>query len=97
MLIAEPENQHDPNAIAVWVNTADIPEKSHSKLRVTLPDFGYTLENLLAAGELHLGYIPRDLAAKLRGDGTVQEDEPLRCSFSVSASGAPRVRLGVTV
>lgn len=95
MLVAEPENPHDQNAVAVWMNTQDIPEASYDKLRTTLPDSGHTLESLLKEGELHLGYIPRELAAKLRGDGTVTEDEPLKGFLLFSPSGTPRVRLGV--
>lgn len=93
-LMAEPENPHDPNAIGVWINTADIPKTSHDKLSMTLPDSGYTLEALLNLGELHLGYIPREIAAKLRGDSTVMEDQPIKGSLFFSPSGLPRVRLG---
>jgi hypothetical protein len=93
MLLAEPTNENDPNAIAVWLDAEAIPEAAYEKLSDLLIAYGFDLENVLAQKSWHVGYIPRDLAAALRAEGTVPSDEPVNVTFSVSPSGAPRVRL----
>lgn len=91
-LIAEPDNPADVNAVAVWLHSADIPTSAYDRLEETLPPFGYSLKQVLNEEDWHLGYIPRETAAQLRGYGVVGTDEPVEVTFSTSASGAPRVR-----
>lgn len=92
-LIAEPDNPADTNAVAVWVNSSDIPEKAHERLSQELTVFGYSLEQVLAQESWQLGYVPKEMARQLREADTVPVDEPIEGSFSLSSRGAPRVRL----
>lgn len=93
-LIAEPENQYDPNAVAVWLYSRDIPEgAAHDKLSETLPAFGTDLDTVLSQEAWHLGYIAKEMAKQLRENDVVPIDSPIEGSFSLSSGGAPRVRL----
>ena len=52
-----------------------------------------TLDELRAEQtEIHVGYIPREMAADLRANGFPTERD-IPATFSVSATGKPRVRL----
>jgi hypothetical protein len=88
-LIAEPDNQYDPNAIAVYLCTTDIPDNAYDKLEEILPPYGYSLEQVMNEEYWHLGYVPKELAAKLVG---TLGPEPMSVTFSLSSNGAPRVR-----
>lgn len=88
-LIAEPDNAFDPNAIAVWLEVKDIPESVHSTLEESLPAFGHSLDTLKAQDAWHLGYVPKETAAKLRQQGVAEQ--PLEVTFATNAKGAPRV------
>ena len=92
LLIAEPENAYDPNAIAVWLHSRDIPEAAYGRLRDLLPDYGKTLDDILNEADWQLGYIARDFAAQLRASGAVPTDEPVIVTFAVNAQGAPRAK-----
>lgn len=92
LLVAEPENAYDPNAIAVWLYAKDIPEGAKVKLEEDLPRFGTDLDTVMAAEQHHLGYIPKEMAAQLKECGAVTNDEPVSVTFSTSSTGAPRVR-----
>lgn len=90
-LMAEPENQYDPNAIAVWMNTSDIPQASQDELEGALPQFGFTLAQVLEMEQIHLGYIPKEMAAKIVASGKLGS-APYDVTYSTSPSGSPRVR-----
>lgn len=90
-LLAEPDNEYDPNAIAVWLASASIPETSHAALRAGLGPFGSSLEEVLDIEWHHVGYIPKENAADLRARGFPETAE-VTAEFSVSARGAPMVR-----
>ena len=92
MLLAEPENEFDKNAVAVWLKSSDIPEASKEKLEESLPPFGFDMEKITAQDSWHLGYIPKEMAAMLRSSGAVGTEEPVNVTFSTSTTGAPRVR-----
>lgn len=89
-LLAEPDNEHDPNAIAVWLASASIPETSHDALRASLGPFGSSLEEVLDIEWHHCGYIPREEAAVLRSQGFPETE--VKAEFGVSSRGAPMVR-----
>ena len=91
-VMAEPENQYDPNAIAVWLYTKDIPEASKKALAETLPNSGFTIERVMAEEVYHLGYIPKEMAAELKASGAIRDNEPQAAQFLVSAQGQARVR-----
>ncbi len=50
----EPENQYDPQAVAIWVASATLQE-FEDELSLTLPGYGYAFEELPQA--IHLGYM----------------------------------------
>lgn len=91
-LIAEPDNQYDPNAIAVWLETANVPAGAETRLEELLPQFGMDMETILSETAWHLGYVPKEMAAKLKASGAIEDGHPYDVTFSTSASGAPRVR-----
>ena len=91
-VIAEPENAYDPNAIAVWLYTKDLPEASQEALKETGPTAGWTLDRILSEEVFHLGYIPKEMAAELKASGAIRDNEPQAGVFAVSAQGQARVR-----
>ena len=93
MLMAEPENPYDPFAVAVWLNTSDIPVSANAKLEETLPQFGHDLSSIQAEPCWHLGYVPKEMARTLRENGTVPLNTTVSGKFATAANGAPRVRL----
>lgn len=53
----EPENPYDPLAVAVFVSSAAFPDSQKPILESVLPNNGFTLEEVLAQSEWHLGYV----------------------------------------
>jgi hypothetical protein len=91
-MIAEPDNQYDPNAIAIWLETENLPDAAQERLVELLPAYGLDLDTVMAQEAWHLGYVPREMAAKIKAAGMIDESAPYEVTFSTSASGAPRVR-----
>lgn len=60
----EPSNPFDANAIQVLVATMEIPEGQREGLALAAAPFGFTIEEILAADEWHLGYVKRECAAE---------------------------------
>lgn len=60
-LRAEPDNPYDPNAIQIFIKGIDIPEDYD--LDQALNGYGTNLAETRARFEIHLGYVPRGLAA----------------------------------
>lgn len=89
-VVAEPENEHDPNAVALWIDTEAIPQRCHRDLGEASPNFGFGLEDILATPEWHLGYIPRVSAENFA---------PLLCDYDASGvlgfdeKGRPTVKV----
>lgn len=92
LLIAEPENPADVNAVAVWLKSEKIPESGHALLEEGLPSFGFSLDQILAQDAWHLGYIPKEIAARLRAEGVVPLEGHVEVEFSTGTNGGPRVR-----
>jgi hypothetical protein len=91
-LLAEPENAYDPNAVAVWLRSADIPAGAYASLGEVLPNFGLTLDAVLEQEQWHMGYVPKEFAMALRHHAVVETSVPLAVTFAVNAKGYPRVR-----
>lgn len=53
----EPENPYDPLAVAVFVPSTAFPDSQKPILESALPNNGFTLEEVLAQNEWHLGYV----------------------------------------
>ena len=64
-LVAEPDNEFDPNAIMVLVASAAIPPEAHEALGEAVAAYGFSLEDILGEAEWHLGYVARDYAAAM--------------------------------
>lgn len=96
-LAAEPDNPKDPNAVAVWVASEEIPASAHTFLEEELPKVGLDLETLLAQEQWHLGYIKKEIAAQLRFSAVVGEDEILRGAFATDPAGKPHFRFAEPV
>ena len=90
-LLAEPDNPADPNAVAVYVRSADIPEGAYDALRESLPPFGFDLDQILDGEAWHLGYVPKNFAAQLRLANVVPDDTRVDVSFATGTDGSPRV------
>jgi hypothetical protein len=91
-LLAEPDNEFDPNAIQVFLASANVPSAAHETLRTALGSFGSSLEDILDIEWHHCGYIPKEHAAELRSAGFPDPPEEIKAEFTVSARGAPLVR-----
>ena len=91
-LWSEPENAYDINAVAVYLNSADLGEAAKLQLESTLSEFGYTVDQIMAAEIWHLGYIDRKNAAYLRERNIVPEGAGVEVKFLLSPDGKPRIQ-----
>jgi hypothetical protein len=89
-LMAEPDNPADPNAVAVYVKSQDIPEAAYASLEESLPAFGFDVAAILAQEQWHLGYIAKNFALQLRMNDIVVEGEPYAVAFGTNPKGEPR-------
>ena len=89
LIRAEPENPVDPQAVAVWLRSEDIPEICHDSLDMHLKGFGMTIEDILHQESWQLGYLPAPLAAKLRLIGAVPLDTDIEGELTFSPAGKP--------
>ena len=96
-LLAEPDNQYDANAIAVYFESQNIPESSHGQLDEALSQYGFSLDTIIAQDQWHLGYLPKEFAAQLRASDTVVVNRPMDVTFAVAPDGKPRVRFAKPV
>lgn len=91
ILAAEPTNDYDPNAVAVWLDSAHISENAHPNLEEILPSLGFSLDGILSEQYWHLGYVPKGLAAQLRSAEIVTETSAPSVTFSLSPTGKPQI------
>ncbi len=84
-LIPEPDNEHDPNAIAVWIDGSAITTTmDSSEVEALFAGHGITVFRLVSEN-WHLGYIPRRVAAQIHLDG------PLRAKLCFGGRGGHMV------
>jgi len=88
-LRAEPTNAVDPNAIAVYLKTADIGDRAWVKLDGTLRWYDTDIMTVMSESEYHVGYIAAAIAAVLRSQGFPDTDVPGK--FAISPRGTPKV------
>lgn len=86
-LMPEPTNEYDPNAIKIVVTPGVIPEVEYQDLELALMGHGLSLEEVLEMPEIHLGYIPRQEAAKMKLTG------PTLARLAFDVKGKPTVQL----
>jgi hypothetical protein len=87
---AEPDNQHDVNAIAIWLESENIGDASQAELLESLPGFGIDLNQIMSEMEWHLGYIPRGIAAILK-ERSVVDGTDIPGTLSFNAKGGPEI------
>jgi hypothetical protein len=94
ILLPEPTNHVDPNALAVWIMSETLPSEGGDEWESTLAGFGLTWDQLKSEPFWHLGYIPAAVAAKYASEGglTLDSDGRLMAEFTVGAQGGPRIR-----
>lgn len=97
-LRAEPTNQFDENAIRVMMTGSVVPREGphHEALEARLPDEGFDLAEICARDEIHLGYIPKEVARALRQgrvlDLWAEGAEPHLVRLALTLDGKPAVR-----
>lgn len=87
----EPQNEYDPNALAVWLEIKNIPATAHETLSERLPGYGVTLEEFLQREEIQIGYIAKGEAAGIAG----RLKGPSSGHLSFSGGDRPRVLIAV--
>lgn len=93
LLRAEPDNPADPNAVSVWLRSSDLTAEAKERLETELGTMGYTVADILAREEWQLGYIPKNMAAEVRSNGTIPLDAAIDGVFRCADNGGPRVTI----
>lgn len=95
-LEAEPDNQHDANAIAVWIWTIEISNQAWVSLDDgRLKKHQLTIKDLAARNSWQLGYIPAAIAKVLRQDRNFPASAIVRGTFAVGPKGGPQVKFSL--
>lgn len=96
-VVPEPHNEYDANALAIWVDSATIPQSEFDTLNTLAIPFGYSASDIIDAGEWLLGYIAREEAEHLVGPvNEALERHALRATLAFGGDGKPRVELTFT-
>ena len=90
MLVREPENPYDANAVKIMVATTDIDEAWADDLRPLIGARGLDWSDLQAELEWHLGYIPRTDAETLV-QAFDDRGEPVPAKLAFDLTGKPAV------
>jgi len=107
LLVPEPENPYDSEAIRVEIDSAEIPHASHRELTDRLEGTGWSLADVLQNGEaIHLGYVAASNGKPLLRAGLAvgnrefndaanrrQLTAPYSGKLCFAADGAPMVEL----
>jgi ribulose-5-phosphate 4-epimerase/fuculose-1-phosphate aldolase len=80
-LLAEPTNPYDPNAIMIFVEGTKVP--ASEELDSLASGYGSSSAQIIETNYIHLGYVPRYLAAKL-----VPYSGPNHGTFALDARGS---------
>jgi hypothetical protein len=101
LVVPEPDNAYDANALQVFVPSAAIPQSQHSELDSAASLYGTSLAEILAQERWHLGYVkatealhlqPRICAALLAGQ-TIDATASYPATLSFDSAGKPLVAL----
>lgn len=87
---AEPTNEHDPYAVAVWIETKEIPENLHEDLDQAGQQYGYCIEEIRDSPKWHLGYIPREQALNFQ---PLLKSHDATAKLGFSPTGKPTVQV----
>lgn len=85
-VVPEPDNQFDPNAIAVWLDGREllIPFPPNDDIESRFQGFGFSSETIFSE-YWKLGFIPKEKAKDIILNG------PVLGKFCVGSNGGPRV------
>lgn len=86
----ESSNQYDPNAVQVILPKGF---ETNAAMNAAVQDFGCSIEEVQAASEWHLGYIPREHAASLGPAMDEAQVHEIEGTLSFSPQGIPQIRL----
>jgi hypothetical protein len=93
-LCLEPSNPHDENAIMVWLDASNIPLECYGELdNLSRGYSNWSMDRILSTGMLHLGYIPRTVAARLKEDHSLPEKWSGTLVFGSDGGGKVRFEL----
>ena len=90
----EPENQFDPNAIAVWMPTSSIPDAVAEELDTIAQTYGHSIDTIYQEEWHHLGYIPAKGGANILAP--LWDANAMRVcdgTMAFNATGAPRIAI----
>lgn len=98
ILRREPDNPYDENAVKVIILTENIPQSSHETLESLAGPYGFSLEEILAEEEWHLGYISKEFAVHLTKLLEPEDtDYSAHLSFFVNEKGKNNNAVEITI
>ncbi len=93
-VLAEPDNQHDQYAIAIWLNARHITVDNFEAVDTILINFGQDLSAAQEADDSwQLGYIKKEFAKILRQNFIVTVDGYMMGEFLRGNGGSPMVSI----
>ena len=100
LLVPEPENPYDENAIAVYGNAASASDAKLQSIASQLEGCGHGLpdaaeeHNAWKDEQRHLGYVAKDQTASIRRAAeSYNSTAPWHAKLSFSAEGKPQVKV----
>jgi hypothetical protein len=90
LLVAEPENEFDPHAIAVYLDPETIETSEWMKWDNELQSYGFDAGHLAEGPHIQLGYVSRHHTDKVH---PYLESGTASCLFHIMATGGPGVNL----
>lgn len=92
----EPGNYYDPNAIKVNIHAKDIPPTNWPDINSLGKSIGWNETRIKSEGLIHLGYLPKEIAASLRALWPNQSPQynrtEIKGTLCFGANGGPKVR-----
>lgn len=91
-VIHDSENEHDANAMAVFINTSDLDFKSEEqrlKLDEAVAEYGFSIDEVYQKEAWQLGFIPKGEAAEL----VHKKDKIESASLTFSIDAKPLVTI----
>lgn len=93
MLIREPENEYDRNAIGVWVASSQIPEALYDQLELMASGFGWSKEQILETPQWKLGFIAAKTGEANQLAPELDKGATPRATLDFDLQGKPVVNL----
>lgn len=94
-LVPEPSNAYDANAVQVMLDSATILDASRERLADALQGMGYSVEDIFAQPEWHLGYLAKEYAAAMQS--LIVGASRCEASLAFGPSGKPQANISIEV